>query len=138
MNSNARIKIALLSAALVLAAVVIWIVAGSRGGQATISYTQFLQGVQAGQIAQVIIAAGDSGSIPATIHLKDGKTVQTILPAHYSPALAILEDKLVDVEIQNASSVPLRILANATPFLLLLAVWVFLMFNRQRFLRWRD
>jgi hypothetical protein len=37
--------------------------------------------------------------------------------------LAILEDKLVDVEIQNASSELLRILANATPFLPLLGVW---------------
>lgn len=92
--------------------------------------------MQAGQVAQVIIAAGDSGSIPAIIHLKDGNTVQAILPAHYSPALAILEDKLVDVEIQNASSVPLRMLANATPFLLLLAVWVFLMTKRHWMLRW--
>jgi len=27
---------------------------------------------------------------------------------------------------------------NATPFLVLLAVWIVLMFNRRRFLRWRD
>jgi ATP-dependent Zn protease len=136
MNSSARIKIALLSAALIVAAAVLWTVAGSRPGPTNITYTQFLQRVQAGQVAEVKIVAGDSGSSPATARLKDGRTVRTVLPSHYSPALAILEERLVDVEIQSASSQPLGILANATPFLLLLGLWVFLMTKRDWMLRW--
>jgi ATP-dependent Zn protease len=133
-----KTKTAFLIAALIFAAAVVWIFAGSHGGQTTINYTQFIQQVRAGQVTAVEIAAGNPGASPATIRLKDGRTSRTILPLDYSAALALLEDHVVNVEIQDASSSPMRLLVNATPFLLLAAVWVFLMFNRSRFLRWRD
>jgi ATP-dependent Zn protease len=137
MNSSTKIKIALLCAVLVFAGVVVWIMASSHAGPATISYTQFVQRVRAGQVAGVEIAAGNLGASPATIHLKNGGTSRTVLPLDYSAALALLEEQLVNVEIQDASTSPMHLLVNATPFLVLLAVWVLLMFNRQWFLRWR-
>jgi len=138
MNSSVKIKAAILSAVLILAGIVVWIIAGSHASQNTINYSQFIHQARAGQVAKVEIAAGNPGASPATIHLKDGQVSRTILPSDYSAALALLEAQSVNVEIQDASTSPTRLLVNATPFLLLLAIWVFLMLNRRRFLRWRD
>jgi len=136
MNSIAKMKIAVVCAALVIAAAAAWMIAGSHRTQSTITYTQFIERVRAGQVAGVEIA-GNPGASPATIRLKDGSTTQTVLPLDYSAALALLEEQLVNVEIQDASTSPGRLLMNATPFFVLLAVWVFFMFNRPRFLRWQ-
>lgn len=138
MNSSVKIKAAILGAVLILAGIAVWMIGAGHAGQATISYSQFIQQVRAGQVAKVEVAAGNPGASPATIHLKDGHVSRTILPSDYSAALALLEAQSANVEIQDASTSPTRLLLNATPFLLLLAVWFILMFNRRRFLRWRD
>jgi ATP-dependent Zn protease len=59
--------------------------------------------------------------------LKDGKTVRTVLPSDYRDAVAAMQDNMVNVEIRDSSSGPLRLFINATPFLLLFGVWIFLM-----------
>lgn len=134
MNSSVRIKVVILAAVLFLAGIAVWMVGGSRAQQATISYSHFIQQVRTGQVAKVEVAVGNPGASPATIHLKDGQIIRTILPMDYSAALALLEAQSANVEIQDASASPARFLVNATPFLLLLAVWFFLLFNRKRFL----
>lgn len=137
MNSIVRFRIAAVFAALLIAVATLWMIFGSHRTQPTITYTQFIERVRAGQVAGVEIAAGNPGASPATIRFKDGSTTQTVLPLDYSAALAVLEEQRANVEIQDASTSPGRLLMNATPFLVLLAVWVVLMFNRQWFLRWR-
>jgi ATP-dependent Zn protease len=132
-----KFRIVVAFVALVIASAAVWMYAHGHRVQSTITYTQFIERVRAGQVAGVEIAAGNLGASPATIHLKDGSTTQTVLPMDYSGALALLENQLVNVEIRDASSSPTQLLVNATPFLVLLAVWVFLMINRRRFLRWR-
>ncbi len=136
MNS-AKMRIAAVCVALLIATAVVWMILGSHGTQSTITYTQFIERLRAGQVAGVEIA-GNLGASPATIRFKDGSTTQTVLPLDYSAALALLEQQRVNVEIQDASTSPMHLLVNATPFLVLLALWVVLMFNRRRFLRWRD
>ena len=133
-----KFRIVVAFVALVIASAAVWMFAGGHRAQSTLTYTQFIERVRAGQVAGVEIAAGNLGASPATIRLKDGRTTQTVLPMDYSAALALLENQLVNVEIRDAASSPMHLLVNATPFLVLLAVWVFLMFNRRRFLRWRD
>ncbi len=137
MNSIVKVRTAAVLAALLIAAAAVWMILGSHRTQPTITYTQFIERVRAGQVAGVEIAAGDRGASQATIRFKNGSTGRTVLPFDYSAALALLEEQLVIVEIQDASTSPGRLLLNATPFFLLLAVWVVLMFNRQWFLRWR-
>jgi len=131
MNSKTKITTALLAAALLCAAILIWTSAGSHAGQSTISYSQFLQQVEGGQVAEVKISAGDSAADAAKIRLKDGHTAKTVLPGDYSVALAAMQQRMVNVEIQDASASPMRLVINAGPFLILLAVWIFLMTNRQ-------
>ena len=131
MNSKIKIAIALLLAALLCAVILIWISAGQHGGQSTISYSQFLQQVEAGRVAGVKISAGNSGADAAKVRLKDGATNQTVLPADYSVALAAMQQRMVNVEIQDAGANSMSLALNAIPFLILLAVWVLLMMNRQ-------
>jgi cell division protease FtsH len=131
MNSKTKISITLLTAALLCAVILIWTVAGQRGGQSTMSYSQFLQQVDAGRVAEVKISAGSSGADAAKVRLKDGSAAQTVLPLDYSAALGAMQRQTVNVEIQDASTSPMRLVINAGPFLILLAIWVFFMTNRQ-------
>jgi ATP-dependent Zn protease len=124
------------TAILVVVALLIgWIIFQSRSMPATISYTQFIERVQSGQVDAVKIASGQWGSSRATLHLKSGETRSTVLPPDYSTALATLQEKLVNVEIQDAWSNPYQMLGNASPFLVLVAVWVILM---ARLRPWRN
>ncbi|HYW44716.1 MAG TPA: ATP-dependent metallopeptidase FtsH/Yme1/Tma family protein [Bryobacteraceae bacterium] len=93
---------------------------------AKVSYSQFLRQVEDGQVAGVTITAGGSGANRAMAVLKGGRTVRTVLPRDYRDVLAALQAKLVNVEIQE-NPAALNILINASPFLVLLALWVFLM-----------
>jgi cell division protease FtsH len=127
MNSRNKIVTALLGAALLCALILIWSVAGGRERQSTISYSQFLQQVQAGRVAEVKILADNSGADDARVRLKDGTTTNTVLPSHYSAALQAMQQAMVNVEIQDASNSPMRLALNATPFLILLAIRVYFM-----------
>jgi ATP-dependent Zn protease len=119
-------RIAILCAVVICLAGLLWMAAGSGGGQSKLTYSQFLEQVRAGQVTSVTIIGSHSGVTPATCRLKDGNTVRTVLPSDYRDALAAMQDKLVDIEIQDASSGRLRFFTNATPFFLLLGVWVVL------------
>jgi len=119
----------------VVALLIGWIVFQSRSMPTTISYTQFIERVQNGQVDAVKIGSGQWGSSRATVHLKNGETRSTVLPPDYSGALAMLQEKLVNVEIRDAWSNPTQILGNASPFLVLVAVWVIFM---ARLRPWRN
>jgi len=71
------------------------------------------------------------GAYPAVCRLKDGSAVRTVLPAAYGDALRAMQEKRVSVEIRDASTDPLRLLINTTPFLALLGFWFF-MFRKLR------
>ncbi len=71
------------------------------------------------------------GAELASVRLKDGTIARTVLPSHYSAALDAMQQGMVNVEIQNGSGSPTSLVINAAPFLILLAVWIFLMTNRQ-------
>jgi cell division protease FtsH len=131
MNLKNKIKIAVFAAALIGALFLAWIVGDRRGGQSTISYSQFLQQVQAGRVAEVKIWADNSGADAASVRLKDGTIARTVLPSHYSVALDAMQRAMVNVVIQDASTNPIRLVINAAPFLILLAFWILFMANRQ-------
>ena len=124
MNSRKKLTIVVLAIA-----VLTWIAFAAipRGGQSTIIYSQFLQQVQAGRVAEVKILADNSGAAGARVRLKDGTSAQTVLPAHYSVALEAMQQAMVNVEIQDVANSPSRLAINAAPFLILLAVWVYFM-----------
>jgi ATP-dependent Zn protease len=120
-----RAKIAIISAVLVSVAAVFWVTA-SRRSEPKVTYSQFLASLQSSQVASVTIMSSSSGAFPAVCRLKDGSTVRTILPAAYGDALRAMQEKLVNVEIRDSSTEPLRLLINTTPFLVLLGFWFFM------------
>jgi cell division protease FtsH len=120
---NPKQKSLLFWVVLVSVAVAVCMVAAisTRAGRTrtTVTYSEFLQKVDAGEVASV---ASQTDGL-----LKNGATVRTVLPADYRDALAAMLQKLVNIEIQESS--PRRTLVNAAPFFLVLGVWVFLMFR---------
>jgi cell division protease FtsH len=119
-------KIAIASAMVICLVSVLWMTTGSRRGQITLTYSQFLEQARAGQVASVIITGGDRGATQATCRLKNGNTVRTVLPSDYRDAMTAMQDEHVNIEIQDSSSGPLRLFSNAAPFILLLGYWIFL------------
>lgn len=131
-SMNSRIKIVIICAVLICAAGAFWMANTRQRSLAMLSYSQFLERVRDGQIAGVVVMGSNSGAVEAICRLKDGSAVRTILPSDYRDALTAMQDKLVNVEIRDSSSGALPLLAKATPFLMLLAIWIFLMATGRR------
>lgn len=127
---HSKTKIAIICAVLICVAGVLWMATTSRRSLTTLTYSQFLEKVRTGQIASVIVMGSNSGAIQATCRLKDGNAERTVLPSDYRDAMVAMQEKLVSVEIRDASSGPLQLVMNATPFLVLLGVWIFLMIRK--------
>lgn len=129
MNTNA--KTIVFWGVLIAVAALMWAVERNGHNQVNATYSQFLQQVQAGQVSKATIVAGQAGANPVTYSLKDGSRVDSVLPQDYRDALAAMQQKMVDIEIRDASSQWFRGLANASPFLILLGFWFFMM-NRMK------
>ena len=125
-----KAKIAVIGAVLICAAGVLWLATASQRPLTTLTYSQFLERVRGGRVASVIVIGSGSGAIQATSRLKDGNTVRTVLPSDYRDAMAEMQDKVDNIEIRRSSSGPLRLFLNATPFFLLLGVWIFLLIRK--------
>ena len=93
-----------------------------------VSYTRLLEHVRAGEVASAVITPQKSAA-PVQFRLRDGRTLDSTLPADYSQALALMQQRNVDVGI----AAPSPSLLNAVPFLLLLAVWLGLLLMGNRF-----
>lgn len=107
-------------------AALIALVVGNRPTPPRATYSQFIQQVQSGEVLKATINPDQQGVYPVDYSLKNGARLSTILPHDYRAALDAMQQKLVNIEIAE----PLawfRILANSTPFLILVAFWVFAM-----------
>ena len=124
---NTKAKSIVFWVVLIGVAALLWAVIQNKPNLAKATYSQFLQQVQSGQVSKAAIEAGHSGANPATYSLKDGSRARTVLPRDYRDALEAMRQKTVDIEILDAASQWMRVLANASPFLVLLGFWVFMM-----------
>lgn len=116
---------------LIAVAALMWVVSRNQPTAVRASYSQFLQQVQAGQVSKATIVATQSGANQVTYSLKDGSLVDSVLPQDYRDVLEAMQQKMVDIEIRDASTQWLRVAANASPFLILLGIWFFMM-NRMK------
>jgi len=123
---SSKAKIAMICTVLMCVAAVLWIATTGQRSLPTFTYSQFLDQVRSGQVASVVVMGSNSGAVQATCRLQNGKTVRTVLPSDYRDALVAMQDKLVNIEIRDSSSGPLRLFIKAMPFFLLLGAWVFL------------
>jgi ATP-dependent Zn protease len=127
---NSKAKLAIVCALLIFVTGVLWMATTSQRSSNTLTYSQFLEKVRTGQIASVIVMGSNSGAVQTICRLKNGIAARTVLPADYRDAMVAMQDKLVNVEIQDSSSEPLHLLLNAAPFLLLLGLWIFLLIRK--------
>ena len=59
-----------------------------------------------------------------------GQRSLTTLPSDYRNALVAMQDNQVNVEIRDSASGPLQLFLRASPFFLLLGVWIFLVIRK--------
>lgn len=124
---NTKAKTIVFWAVLIGVAVLLWAVVQNKPTPPKATYSQFLQQVQAGRVTNAVIVASNRGPNPVDYNLKDGARMHTVLPHNDRDALEAMQQKLVDIEIQDGSSRWTQVLWNATPFLLLVAFWLFMM-----------
>ncbi|HEX4381067.1 MAG TPA: ATP-dependent metallopeptidase FtsH/Yme1/Tma family protein, partial [Candidatus Acidoferrum sp.] len=117
---------------LMVVATLVGAIVKTRSAQATTTYSQFLQQVESGQVRSAVIAATREDANRVTYELTRGGTLQTVVvPSDYRKILDLMQQKMVDIDIRDGDLQWPRIVMNASPFLILLAVW-FVMMGRLR------
>ena len=128
MNSN--IKTLIFWVVLICVAVLLFAVVhnGQAPKEQPLSFTQFLDQVQEGRVSEVTITGNEVHGL-----FQGGSTgLATFIPANYPDVYNLLRDKKVNVKIKDTSSGNwISILVNASPFIVLLAFWIFMMRQMQ-------
>lgn len=124
---SAKAKSFVFWAVLIGVTALLWAVIQNKPNLPNATYSQFLQQVESGQISNAVIVAANGGANPVDYSLKDGARMHTVLPSDYHDALESMQQKMVNIEIRDASSQWPRMAANAVPFFVLLGFWVFMM-----------
>jgi cell division protease FtsH len=127
MSMSAKAKSFVFWAVLIGVTALLWAVIQNKPNLPNATYSQFLQQVESGQISNAVIVAANGGANPVDYSLKDGARMHTVLPSDYHDALESMQQKMVNIEIRDASSQWPRMAANAVPFFVLLGFWVFMM-----------
>ena len=128
MNSN--IKTLIFWVVLICLAVLLFAVVQSGKGikEDNISFTQFLDKVKAGEVKDVVIADRDAHGTYQNPNLG----YHTQIPLNYPQLYDLLREKNVNITIKDTSTGNwLTILLNASPFIVLLAFWIFMMRQMQ-------
>jgi len=127
---NSNIKTAIFWVVLICVAVLLWQVVRSGKGRADrqITFSQFLADVEAGNIKQVTFRGtevrGEFTNAPEAFHTQS--------PLNYPDLYKILQEKKVTMDFQESNSNGwISLLVNASPFILLLAFWIFMMRQMQ-------
>jgi cell division protease FtsH len=126
---NSNLKTGVFWVVLVCVALLAWQVvkSGRTRPQKTITFTGFIREVEAGKVWKVTISDGHVQG-----EYKDNASIlHTLIPRHYVEIYKILQDSGVEIEIEEKSGGWVSVLINASPFLLLLAFWVFMMRQMQ-------
>ncbi|HKW97407.1 MAG TPA: ATP-dependent zinc metalloprotease FtsH [Bryobacteraceae bacterium] len=129
MNSN--IKTAIFWVVLIFVAVLLWTVVRTGKGprERQINFTQFLAEVDASKVKQVTFSGTD---VKGDYKDPNEGGFRTQSPLNYPDLYKILQDKGVVMEFKEANSSNwISLLVNASPFILLLAFWIFMMRQMQ-------
>ena len=116
---------------LLVVASLLWTVARQHRPGTKATYSEFIAQVEAGKVKDAVITTERTGADPVTYSLHDGTRFETIVPSDYKEILDAMRAHMVNIEIRDAGSHWSRILANSSPFLILLAFW-FVMLGRLR------
>jgi len=127
---NSNIKTLIFWVVLICVAVLLFAVVHNSQApkEQQLSFTQFLDRVQEGQVSEVTITGNEVHGL-----FQGGSTgLATFIPTNYPDVYNLLRDKKVNVKIKDTSSGNwISILVNASPFIVLLAFWIFMMRQMQ-------
>ncbi len=131
---NSTIKTAIFWVVIVCTAILLWQVVkhGSPGREKELTFTQFMEQVQSGNVAEVTIASSVSSNV-VTGKLKNPNIpLRSVIPANYPDIYKQLQDKNITITVkQSDSNSWVTLLVNASPFILLIAFWIFMMRQMQ-------
>jgi cell division protease FtsH len=127
---NSNIKTAVFWVVLICVAVLLFAVVRTGQGrkEQQLTFTEFMDKVQQGQVKDVTI----SGNEVHGSYQNPNQGFHTLIPTNYPDVYKTLQEKGVNVDIKDASSGNwISILLNASPFIVLIAFWIFMMRQMQ-------
>ncbi|HTM47063.1 MAG TPA: ATP-dependent zinc metalloprotease FtsH [Bryobacteraceae bacterium] len=128
---NSNIKTGIFWVILACVLVLLWQVvkAAKTRPERNITFTEFISDVEAGKIKKVSISSGMD--VKGT-YKDNSADLHTLIPANYPEIYKLLQEKGVDIDIKEAGGAGwVSVLINASPFILLLAFWIFMMRQMQ-------
>jgi cell division protease FtsH len=94
-----------------------------------LTFTQFVAKVEAGSVDKVTITGNE---VHGTYKSNPNATLHTFIPVNYPDIIKQMQEHGVDVEIKDTSSSGwVSILINASPFIVVIAFWIFMMRQMQ-------
>ncbi len=129
MNSN--VKTAIFWVVLICVAVLLFAVVRTGQGrkEQQLTFSEFQDKVQEGQVKDVTITGNDVHGVYSN---QNNLGFHTIIPTNYPDLYKQLREKNVNVDIKDTSSGSwITILLNASPFIVLIAFWIFMMRQMQ-------
>jgi len=127
---NSNVKTVIFWAVLICVAVLLWAVVknGHAKPDRALNFSEFLNEVEAGNIKSVSIA----GSTVKGDFVTGSNSFHTEVPSNYPKLYDMLSDKKVQMTFESSNSNSwVSILVNASPFLLLIGFWIFMMRQMQ-------
>jgi len=127
---NSNIKTLVFWVVLICVAVLLFAVVRTGQGpkEVQISFTEFLQKVREGQVKEVTIAGNEVHGLYTNPNLG----LATYIPNNYPQMFDLMLEKNVQVKFKDANSSNwIALLVNASPFIVLLAFWIFMMRQMQ-------
>src|SRR5437867_306047 len=128
---NSNIKTGIFWVILACVLVLLWQVvkAAKDKPEKNITFTEFIADVQADKVKKVSINGGND--VKGT-YKDNSADLHTTIPTNYPEIYKLLQDKNVEIDIKEASGAGwVSVLINASPFILLLAFWIFMMRQMQ-------
>jgi cell division protease FtsH len=127
---NANFKTIIVWVVLLCVLILLWsVVHQSHSKQERqITYTDLMKQIESNSIKNVVI----SGNEARGDYADNVATFKSQLPSNYQDVVKALDDKKINLEFKDSSSTPwMSVLINVSPFILLLAFWIFMMRQMQ-------
>jgi cell division protease FtsH len=128
---NSNVKTAIFWVVLICVAVLLFAVVRTGQGrkEQQLTFSEFQDKVQEGQVKDVTITGNDVHGVYSN---QNNLGFHTIIPTNYPDLYKQLREKNVNVDIKDTSSGSwITILLNASPFIVLIAFWIFMMRQMQ-------
>jgi len=128
---SSNIKQILFWAVIFLVVAMLFVVVHTTQGpkDQSLTFTEFVAKVEAGAVDKVTITGNE---VHGTYKSNPNASLHTFIPVNYPDIIKQMQERGVNVEIKdNSSSGWVSILINASPFIVVIAFWIFMMRQMQ-------